>query len=201
MKGLRSALLPLVLLLCSCAAVPPQPPDDPEALRAVREAQVRAAGQWSFNGRAAVRGEGIDPRSVRMHWAAGGDRHRLEFMSPLGQRVAELEFDARGATLRLPKEAPRSAASAEALLDEALGWTPPVASLVYWVRGLARPAHGLERDLHDAWGRPTLLEQDGWQVEFERWEEEAGLMLPRRLTLTHPRLRIRLLIDGWNPGA
>lgn len=202
MRELRSALLPLVLLLCSCAAVPPHPPGDAEALRAEREARAQAMEQWSFNGRAAVRGEGIDPRSVRLHWAADGDRHRLEFMSPLGQGVADLEFDARGATLRLPREAPRSARSAEALLDEALGWTPPVTSLVYWVRGLPRPGHERERDLHDAWGRLTLLEQDGWQVDFERWENEAdGLALPRRLTLTHPRLRIRLLIDGWNPGA
>jgi len=202
-RGLRAALPLFVLLLCSCTVAPPRPaPEaDPAALRAEREARVQAIRDWSFNGRVAVRGADVDPRSVRMHWEARGERHQLDFMNPLGQRVAELEFDAYGATLRLPKEEARSAGSAEVLLDEALGWTPPVRSLVYWVRGLPRPERIRAQDLYDERGRLTLLEQDGWLVEFDRWEDAAGVELPRRLTLSHPRLRVRLLVDGWSSGA
>ncbi len=203
MKFWRASLPLLLLVLCSCTVAPPRPvPDaDSATLRAEREARVQAIGEWSFNGRVAVRGADVDPRSVRMHWEASGDRHRLGFMSPLGQRLAELEFDADGATLRLPKEEPRSAGSAEALLDEALGWTPPVRGLVYWVRGLAHPDEIPAQDVEDERGRLVLLEQDGWMVEFERWDEAAGVELPRRLTLSHPRLRVRLLVDGWSLGA
>lgn len=203
MSFLRAWFLLLLLVLCSCAVTPPQPaPEvDPAALRAEREARVQAIREWSFNGRVAVRGPEVDPRSVRMRWDANGDLHRLGFMSPLGQRLAELEFDGDAATLRLPKEEPRHARSAEALLEEALGWTPPVRGLVYWVRGLPRPEGVRERQVDDERGRPVLLEQDGWLVEFDRWEETSGVELPRRLTLRHTRLQVRLLVDGWSLGA
>lgn len=199
----RAAIPLLLLVLCSCAVSPPQPsPDaDPAALRAEREARVQAIRDWSFNGRVAVRGPEVDPRSVRMRWEARGDLHSIGFMSPLGQRVAELEFGDNGATLRLPKEEPRHAGSAEMLLDEALGWTPPVRSLVYWVRGLPRPEGSRGREMDDEHGRLVLLEQDGWLVEFGRWEQTSGLELPRRLTLSHPRLQVRLIVDDWSLGA
>ena len=194
-------LLAGALLLVGCAAPTPREPPRVEAgvLWQQRAAQLQALDAWSFNGRAAVSGPGIASRTVRVSWSMAGDAYELAFMSVLGQRVAELSGGADGATLRLPREEPRSAGTPEELLDEALGWTAPVRGLRHWVLGLPAPSplFGREPAELDPWGRLLGLDQDGWRVEFDRYTEAGGLELPQRLTLSHPRLRIRLLIDEW----
>lgn len=200
----RGPLLAGVLLLCSCTVAPPREPPqaDADVLWRQRAAQLQALEQWSFNGRAAVSGPGIASRTVRVNWTVAGDAYELAFMSVLGQRVAELTGDADGASLRVPREEARSAGTPEELLDQALGWTAPVRGLRYWVLGLPAPAplFGREPAELDPWGRLVTLDQDGWHVEITRYIETGGLELPQRLTLTHPRLRIRLVIDEWDIG-
>ncbi len=195
----RGFLFALALVLSACATAPRQmPPDVPtELLWQQRTAQLQALDTWSFNGRAAVSGEGIDSRSVRAHWSMDGDRYELAFLSVLGQRLAELSGGDAGASLRLPGEEPRFAATPEALLAATLGWAAPVRSLRYWVLGLPMPDASAPVQL-DPLGRLARLEQEGWQVVFDRYAAVGGLDLPRRLTLTHPQLRIRLLIDEWD---
>lgn len=204
MSARRGLLFASALLLCSCAAVPPREPPaaEPGVLWQERAERLRALNDWSFNGRAALSGPDTGSRTVRVNWTMSGDEYHLAFMSILGQRVAELRGDAGGAELRLPNEEPRTAPRAEALLAEVLGWTAPVEALRYWVLGLPAPAplFGREPGELDPWGRLLALEQEGWRVEFGQYTEAGGLELPKRLALHHPRLRIRLVIDEWNPG-
>lgn len=202
----RVALGAGALLLSACAAVPPLPPpgDEPGVLWARRAPLLEAMSDWSVNGRAAVRGEGIDGRSVRFHWEMAGEAYELSFMSPLGQRVAEIEGGPARAVLRLPDGETRSATSADALLESALGWSAPISSLRHWVRGLPGPSplFGAEPEL-DPWGRITTIEEDGWRVELDRYRSVGEVDLPGRLRLEHPRLQIRLVLDDWalNDGA
>lgn len=209
----RASLLTVIaFLLCSCTVVPPrEPPSAPAGeLWQQRAPRLQALSDWSFNGRAAVDGPELPSRTVRINWSAAGAAYRLSFMSPLGQQVAELAGDAVVASLRVPGEETRSAASPEALLHDALGWSAPLRGLRYWVRGLPAPAaepltgddagSDVQGDIRldlDDWGRLTALAQDGWDVRIDRYTEVGNLELPRRLTLSREGLRIRLLIDEW----
>jgi len=201
----RGCLLLVTLVLTACAAVAPREPptEDATVLWQQRAAVLEGLSDWSFNGRAAVSGPDVPSRTVRVNWAMSGDAYHLAFMSVLGQRVAELNGDPAGAELRLPREEPRRAAGAEELLADALGWTAPLDALRYWVIGLPAPAPRFGRDPPelDAWGRLVGLEQEGWRVDYAQYTEADGLELPRRMTLDHPRLRIRLVIDEWNLGS
>lgn len=197
-RGFLLAAVFLLLEACATVPSPSVPPGVPaELLWQQRAEQLQALDDWSFNGRAAVSGEGIESRSVRVHWLMSGGRYEVAFLSVLGQRLAELAGDAAGASLRLSGEEPRHAPTPEALMESALGWTAPVRSLRYWVRGLPAPDAAGPLELDPA-GRLIRLEQDGWQVAFERYAATGGLELPRRLILTHPQLRIRLLVDEWS---
>lgn len=194
----------MAFVLGGCAVAPPQPAEDAaaaEVLRRAREVAVRDVKAWAFTGRAAVRGEGLDPRSVRLSWEAAGARHRLAFLGPLGQRLAELELDEAGAVLHVPDELPRRASSPERLLTDLLGWAPPLASLADWVRGLPDPDRAMAGRQLDSGGRLLALEQAGWEVEFDRWRTVSGLDLPGRLRLKHPGLQLRLVVDGWQLGS
>lgn len=194
--ALRIALLALIVGGCSFAPQREAPEGDPQALWQARAATLQALDSWTFSGRAALSGDEVPSRTVRLRWLQHGEAFDIAFQSPIGQRLAELTGDAGGVTLRLPGEAPVAAAGSEALLEAELGWSAPVESLRYWVLGLPDPAAREAPEL-DPWGRIVRLRQGGWLVEYDRYFDLDGLELPRRLTVTHPGLRIRLVVDRW----
>ena len=104
--------------------------------------------------------------------------------------------------MTLADQAPQTAPSVEALMQEQLGWYVPVAGLRYWLTGRPGPGFIDHREV-DLSGRLLRLEQDGWQVAFQRYMSiDEMIELPRKLELSNPRLRVRLVIDQWQlPGA
>lgn len=187
----------LALLVGACAVAPPAPDRDPDVMWSERQRHLQAMDSWAFSGRAAVSGDELPSRTLRVHWSQDHEAFDLAFMTLLGQRVAEMRGGPGEAELRLPGEPPMTAADPSRLLLTVLGWTAPVESLRYWVLGLPDPRSASEPGPLDAWGRLTALSQLGWLVEFDRYVEADTLALPRRLTVTHPELRIRLIIDQW----
>ena len=90
------------------------------------------------------------------------------------------------------------------VLAEATGWEIPVEQLPDWVRGL--PAQGAIAPEHlgfDAEGRPRVLRQQGWQVDYLDWyPAEAGRpALPRRIEAVNGDAKVRLIVDEWSIGA
>lgn len=187
----------IVLLAGGCSVAPKQMPDaDSAELWQQRAPQLEALADWTFSGRAALSGAEVPSRTVRIRWRQTNDAFDIAFQSPIGQRVAELGGDGNGIELRLPGEPPVVAGDSRELLTTALGWSAPVESLRYWVLGLPDP-DALGKPELDAWGRLARLWQDGWLVEYGQYAAVGALELPRRLTVTHPDLRIRLVIDRW----
>ena len=43
------------------------------------------------------------------------------------------------------------------------------------------------------------LEQDGWQVEYQRYAQQNGYALPERLKLYGQDLEVTLVIKDWQP--
>lgn len=199
---MRAVPLLALALAAGCSVAPPREvPEAPaEMLWETRAGQIGALESWAFNGRAALSGDEVASRTVRIRWQQAGGDFAIAFQSPIGQRLAELSGDADGVTLRLPGEAPVVAADSSALLEAALGWYAPVESLRYWVLGLPDPAARGVPEL-DPWGRVTRLRQDGWIVDYAQYVDAGGFELPRRLTVSHPGLHIRLVIDRWDLGG
>ena len=198
--ALAALLVLLALLLGACSVTPTRELPDIAAdeLWSDRQQRLLALDTWGFRGRAAVSGSDVSSRTMRIHWAQGDETFDLAFMTLLGQRVAELNGEPGEVVLRMPGEEPVVAADSHELLTRVLGWSAPVESLRYWVLGLPHPLVNDEAGEIDAWGRMTQLQQGDWRVEFDRYIEIGVLDLPRRLTVVHPELRIRLIIDHWD---
>jgi outer membrane lipoprotein LolB len=86
--------------------------------------------------------------------------------------------------------------AAERFLARELGWSVPVRSARYWVRGLADPAANAA-PLLDELGRLAQLTQSGWQIRYEEYALKDSLWLPRRLVMEGGPARVRLVIDTW----
>ncbi|MDP1708812.1 MAG: lipoprotein insertase outer membrane protein LolB [Gammaproteobacteria bacterium] len=193
--------LTCVLGACSSLPVPTPLPGTAEALWQQRQPQLTDLRHWAVNGRLAIftRQTGWH---ARIRWIQRDDGYLIQLDGPLGQGAAELHGSAAAVVLRTT-EGEFSAASAEALLAQHLGWQLPVSGLHYWVRGLPDPGAAAERLTLDDAGRITRLQQSGWDIEFKHYTA-APLALPDRIFLTtsgitpDTRLDIRLVVEQWD---
>jgi outer membrane lipoprotein LolB len=197
----------LAALLYGCAAAPsrPTPSAETERLWQTRQARLAALQSWTLSARIAV-SNAAESWSSHVRWEQRDDHYEIDFSTFLGQRVAQLRGGSNEVVLVLPDRDPVAAPSASALLADVLGWHMPVESLRYWVIGLPVPGHVLESSL-DASGRLAELEQDGWHVSYSAYVSDylgadilAGHALPRRVVVSNPRLRIRVVVDEWRLG-
>ena len=119
---------------------------------------------------------------------------------PLGQTVAKI--DGRGSQLRLWFEGrePVSTSDPEALMEQQLGWSIPLRALRYWVRGEAS-ASGGKADVQGNPTQPSVLEQDGWRVEYLAYHQSGGTALPAKLKMHHPNsIQATLIVNKWLLG-
>lgn len=128
----------------------------------------------------------------QLAWRHDAARDEVLISSSFGQGLARVTRRDGRVTLVTADDKRYSAADAESLTEEVLGFRLPLAGLADWVR--ARPAPGAPaRTQRAPDGRLLSLEQLGWQVEYQ--EYEAGR--PARLRLRYPGLELRLAISEW----
>ncbi len=91
-----------------------------------------------------------------------------------------------------------SAASAEDLLEQQVGWRLPVEHLLWWVRGLPAPDSPSRLQLNPD-SQLARLAQSGWTVEYSRYQQINGVSLPQRLQLSGYDMLLTLVITRWEP--
>lgn len=176
MRACRGPLLAgAVVLLASCAAVPP------EAL---------PPGSFSLAGRVAVR-YGDEAASGRLTWRHSDAADELLISTPLGQGVAEITRREGVYTLVAANGERYSADDPERLTQQVLGYALPLGGLSDWVQG--RPERGVEAATRYDGDRLAELRQRGWLIDYSGGDERP----PKRVRLTRGDLDIRLVIDEW----
>ena len=195
----RIAVVVAALLLAACAA-PVRRDADSTALDAQADREAALADQlvWNLTGKIAV-SDGRDGGSGRIDWRQDGDRFVIQIRAPVSRRTWRLSGSTDGAVLEGLDGGPRSGANAEALLQQEVGWTVPVADLIAWARG-ARGAGAAEIEF-DTENRPARIRQRGWAVDYPAWSEGPAPVLPRKVFAASGERRVRLVVERWNVGA
>jgi outer membrane lipoprotein LolB len=187
LKGVVARRLSVVLvclLLAACAT--PTPP----ALDAVgleRQGRFALRAQSPAEKPQAVQGNFLWYQT-RTGWV-------LLLSSPLGATLAQLTVDGTGATLRTPDAPDQRAASATALLQQAIGEPIPIDALEDWIQGRLGSVRGITNITRDSVGRVTRFTQANWQVSFERYDSRG----PTRMVLSSQHQQrdvvLRLLVN------
>lgn len=175
MKLLSRALAAAVLLVAACAELPHSPGDF----------------EFELTGRIAARyrDEASSGTLAWRHRARGDD---VLLSSPLGQGLARITRDGEAVTLVTGDGKRYTAADAETLTEQVLGFRLPLRGLADWVR--ARPATDAPAQAEYAQdGRLLSLEQRGWRIEYTSYEGAR----PKVLKLNYPGLELRLAISEW----
>lgn len=175
-----------VLAMAGCAllepvAAPSRPARDSiEAFRLEGRLAVRRAGE-SF--------------SAVLEWRHDAQSDELVVSGPLGQGLARLTSGGGAALLETADRKRFVAADLDGLSEQVFGTPLPVSGLSRWVLG--RSAFG-GAALLDAAGRLAGLSEQGWTIEYLRYETEAPDALPELLQARREDVEVRLKIDSWS---
>ncbi len=161
------------------------------------KAQASQLNGWQISGKVGIR----SPResgSATLFWLQRQDYFDIRLAGPMGRGAARLTGRPGAVSLDTANQGQLQAESAEALLQQQLGWSLPVAHLFWWIRGL--PAEDSKSRLTlDSESRLAKLEQDDWQVEYLSYVQQNGYWLPERMKLHGANLDITLVIKDWQP--
>jgi len=186
--------LPLVLAACAPAVRMKGDAGLLDAQRA-REQALAGADHWLLQGRLGV-SDGHEGGSGSFSWSQDGDRYEFVLRAPVTGKSFRLSGGPDGALLEGLDGGPLRGPDAEALMRKALGWEVPLRDLRAWVLGLR--ADGGPAELRFGANRlPSLLQQDGWSVDYRAWDEARQPPLPTKVYAAKPPYKVRLSIESW----
>jgi outer membrane lipoprotein LolB len=208
-RFLRSVAVLAAVLLAGCAGTSTRAPLPP-AVDAEVAAQAQAArsqwlerhGEWSLEGRVAVR-RADKGGSGRIDWRQRGAAFEVSLSAPITRQSWRLTGDRTGVVLDGLDGGPRRGPDAGQLLLEATGWEIPVQALAYWIRGQAAPDLPAAELEYGADGHLSTLRQDGWHIVYPGWQAPEGQVpaMPARIEAERGDARVRLIVDAWLPAA
>ncbi|MEN8206485.1 MAG: lipoprotein insertase outer membrane protein LolB [Pseudomonadota bacterium] len=184
----RLAGLLLILLLTGCAATP--------AFKSTRSAAEFT--DWQLNGRIALT-HGEQGWHASLLWLERAEGYQLKLSGPLGQGGFQLAGDEHGVVLMDAEGHSSFARDGDALLLQATGWHLPVVGMRYWVRGLPVPDTEAS-PAYDEAGHLSRLEQSGWTINYQRYQEVNGAAVPSKMQLSRDDVSVRLVIRQWQLG-
>ena len=184
----------LCLLLAGCAGAPRM--DAPvNAAWQARHALLEALTLWEFTGRIGVRDD-KESHSSRIRWQQQGENYVINLWGTLNAGATEITGRPGEVILEQEGEPRLTAATAEDLVREQLGYELPVAQLTYWIKGMPAPA-GQSSPTFNAENHLIALEQDGWLVQYLGYTNYAAESMPTRIRIEKPPLRLDFVRLGW----
>jgi outer membrane lipoprotein LolB len=175
-----------LLLLAGCAQMP-APTTGGEPASPTR---------FHLEGRVSVKSE-EQSFSGRIRWKHDAVRDEILLSSPLGQGVAQLRQEGGRVTLESAEGRTYVADSGEALLDSVLGVRLPIDGMMHWLLAQPRPGAPFELEQNGE-GRVARLHQDGWRLEYGRYQVHGERWLPGRIFARRDEaLEFRLVVDAW----
>lgn len=182
-------LLGLLALIAACVTQPQ---------RITGVTQVHAASElhnWTASGRIGVTGV-ESGGSGGFTWNQQTDVSNLQLRGPVGVGSLAIHMQGKQLSMQASDGTQYDAERALAELEVRLGAPVPIAQLRYWLLGLAAPG---EHRWSDA--SSSVLEQDGWRINYSDWLQRDALRLPGKVTLTRESLRIVIAVQAWRLEA
>jgi outer membrane lipoprotein LolB len=180
----------VALALAGCAVAPRAPEGGVRPDAAVLE-------RWHAVGRLAI-AAGNDGGSGSFEWVQDGVTSRLDLRGPLGAGAVRLVVTPETLSLADGSGRVLDAERARADLQARLGADLPWGHLRFWMLGV--PAPGVEATVVDQDAAPwRIIEQAGWRLVYDSFAVVEGLNLPERLSAVRGAVRVKVIVDEWNP--
>jgi outer membrane lipoprotein LolB len=177
----------------------PTKPLDAQQAWKQRQADFARMSTWRLQGKVGVQFQ-EQSASFNISWLqTGNDQYEMNIKNPLtGSIVAYLKGERSEVVMQANGKTYKDS-NAERLLQGHLGVSLPLDGMKYWVRGIPAPDAPVQQVKLDAQGRPELLQQSGWQVEYSGWKGTDWKALPERINLsrTPDNTKVKVIAKDW----
>lgn len=188
-----------IFFTAGCATLS-EPPVDQAAYHKTpwkqRRMNLADLQNWWIQGAVSIQCRGKTDMAT-FNWKQLGDHYTITLYGPLNLGCISLQGCPGQVTLIKPMGSTFSASSAEQLMQRQLGWYLPVSNMYYWVRGLPAPGSSAKQ-IHDQYGHLVFLGQQGWMINFQAYQSQGNMDLPRKIILDNQALHVKLVISNWN---
>ena len=145
--------------------------------------------QWSFEGRLGLTGI-KDSWQANINWQHRSSNEEIRLSGPLGQGATIIKLTGTLVTIDRGNDKIQTSLEPEAFISQQLGMFVPVRSLRYWVIGVPEP------------GSPYVeaglgFRQAGWVIEYKQMQRVNAQNMPRRITVTNEKVKLKIMIDQW----
>ena len=199
LRHLSPLLVALIITGCSHSPVQEQVQSGNTSLWHTHKAQITPIDSWQLSGKLGVKAQTAqktESGSATLFWLQRPGYYDIRLSGPLGRGATRLIGNSDGVELSVAGQGVFQAQSAEALLEEQLGWRLPVDHLLWWARGLAAPDSPSTLEIDDQ-GRLKKLTQAQWHIDYLSYSQQGNLWLPERLKVNGPNLNLTLVIKEW----
>ncbi|HEY6131473.1 MAG TPA: lipoprotein insertase outer membrane protein LolB [Halioglobus sp.] len=185
----------LLSLLAACAGLDQREPTS--AGWKVHSQRLASLQQWTANGKLAVRTTDASD-SASMVWQQQDKDTYLQLSGPLGVGATTIYSDGRQLDIRQGDDHRTLDISTPDAIALNTGWDLPLHALTYWLKGLPSPDYKVQRlelDPHTELLRN--LQQDDWEVRYDRYGQFQGFTLPTRLHIQRGATQAKVVILEW----
>ena len=145
--------------------------------------------QWSFEGRLGLTGI-KDSWQANINWQHRSSDEEIKLSGPLGQGATIIKLTGKLVTIDRGNDKIQTSLEPEAFISQQLGMFVPIRSLRYWVIGVPEP------------GIPYVeaglgFRQAGWLIEYKQMQRVNSQNMPRRITVTNEKVKLKIMIDQW----
>ncbi len=160
-----------------------------------RQTQLSKIKNWTLQGAVAIR---LPKKalSANLNWKQQNQHYTLHLFGPLGIGAVNVTGKPGSFVLKNAQNQTFKAKSPEQLIQQELGWTLPVSSLYFWIRGLPSPKTKSTKQF-DRYHHITKLNQNGWQINYLKYTGIHGIDLPSKIFMLNPNLSLKIVISRW----
>jgi outer membrane lipoprotein LolB len=183
---MKNTIILLLCLLTGCASFSSPKPETstPSLSWSQRQAQLQKIVHWRAEGMMSIRST-RQTSAFSFEWLQQNqENYALEFFAPLGLGSVRVLGNASNVVLWQSATQKITAKTPEALMIRQLGYSVPVTSLYYWIRGLPDP-HLPMSARFDVNHHLSTLQQQGWKINFQNFKTISGVDLPTMILLSY----------------
>ncbi|CCE25034.1 lipoprotein insertase outer membrane protein LolB [Methylotuvimicrobium alcaliphilum] len=146
--------------------------------------------EWSLDGRVSLTAQ-HDSWTAAIEWRRADSEEMIRVSGPFGQGAVDIHIADDYVDVDRGGGAVRYYDWSDEFITEQLGFYVPLRSLRYWVVGLTDPNESFENI-----GNGFI--QDNWTIRYRKMQKTDRGLLPYKIDVSNPEVKLKLIIDQWN---
>ncbi|WP_341326298.1 lipoprotein insertase outer membrane protein LolB [Methylotuvimicrobium sp. KM2] len=180
----------LVLVLTVLTGCSTSPVKDLAAYSELGRGEFYQLREWSLDGRVSLTAR-HDSWAGAIEWRRADSEEMIRVSGPFGQGAVNINIADDYVDVDRGDGAVRYYDRSDEFITEQLGFYVPLRSLRYWVIGLADPNESFENI-----GNGFI--QAGWTIRYRKMQKTDRGLLPYKIDVSNPEVKLKLIIDQWN---